>query len=257
MADQSHLDERYFVDTNVYNCPFCNRRHVAYSIYDKAQFDWAEGKPCRAYFVRCHSCRGDSMHLTFSELSTTQVSTGASPRWRFEFAVGVDAGQALNDAFFYSVPTSFFVLDERVPRILRELLAEAEGCLKSNFLTGASACARKIVYELASIERAPGDSYEERIKALKGVHPEVEAAYFDTLLTLQQLTSSKVHENSYDGWESKHLRIILASLKEILHELYVVPALRADRRKSILDLKQELLGKAGERSSSDPDAGVT
>lgn len=244
MPDESHLDKRYFVDEHVYNCPFCNRRHVSYSIYGYISFNWAADKQCHAYFVRCHSCESDSMHLTFQKLAVYAVGQiRSSQRWRFSFPQEVDAGQALAEAFFYSVPTSFFVLDERVPRVLRELLTEAEGCLKSNFLTGASACARKIVYELASIEKTSGDNYEDRIKSLKQIHPEIEATYFDTLLTIQQVTSTKVHENSYDGWESKHLRVILASLAEILHELYVVPALREDRRKSIQALKQELLGK--------------
>lgn len=128
-----------------------------------------------------------------------------------------------------------------MPRILRELLTEAEGCLKSNYLTGASACARKIVYELGILSNAEGENYEDRIKSLKNKHPEVEPAFFDTLLTIQQLTSTKVHENSYDGWEAKHLRIILTALSEVLHEMYVVPALRADRRKTILALKGELI----------------
>jgi hypothetical protein len=243
MADQSHLDERYFVNTTVYNCPFCNRRHVAYSIYGAINFDWTEAKRCFAYFVRCHSCNNDSMHLSFVKIETYSVQVEAGVvRQRFSLPSGVDSGAALDEAFFYSVPTSFFVLDQRVPRTLRELLTEAEGSLKSNFLTGASACARKIVYELAVIEESEGDDYEARIKSLKEKHPEVEADYFDTLLTIQQVTSSKVHENAFDGWESKHLRIILASLKEILHELYVVPALRLDRRKAVLGLKSELLG---------------
>jgi len=85
----------------------------------------------------------------------------------------------------------------------------------------------------------------DRIKVLKEIHPEVEPAFFDKLLTIQQVTSSKVHENSYDGWEAKHLRIILASLSEALHEIYVVPALREDRRKAIIDLKGELVPHAG------------
>lgn len=80
------------------------------------------------------------------------------------------------------------------------------------------------------------DNYEERIKALKDIHPEVEPAFFDTLLTIQQVTSTKVHENSYDGWEAKHLRIILASLSEVLHEIYVVPA---SRRSSQSDPRPE------------------
>ena len=143
--------------------------------------------------------------------------------------------------FFYSVPTSFSVLDERVPRILRELTTEAEGCLKSNYLTGASACARKIVYELGVLSEAKGENYEERIKSLKQIHSGVEPTFFDTLLTIQQVTSSKVHENSFDGWEAKHLRTIIATLSEVLHEIYVIPALRADRRKAILSLKDELI----------------
>lgn len=246
MPDQSHLDNCYFVDTTIYNCPFCNRRHVSYSVFESVEFDWTDKKRCFGYFVECHSCGKQSMHLTFKELHRQPIGQiNGSQRWRFTFGKGVDAGQVLDGSFFYSVPTSFFVLDERVPRALRELLTEAEGCLKSNYLTGASACARKIVYELGIINNATGDNYEDRIKALKKIHPEVEPEFFDTLLTIQQVTSSKVHENSYDGWEAKHLRIILASLSEVLHEIYVVPALREDRRKAILALKGELVPQAG------------
>jgi hypothetical protein len=57
----------------------------------------------------------------------------------------------LDAEFFYSVPTSFHAIAERIPRELRELISEAaEGCLKSNFLTGAMACARNGVHELAA-----------------------------------------------------------------------------------------------------------
>ena len=244
MPDQSHLDSRYFVDHLVYNCPFCNRRHVTYRVYDHVRFDWTDKKPCTAYFVQCGSCGKKSMHLAFENLSISHAGTyNNAAYYRFNVEDGVDLGATLDQAFFYSVPTSFFVLDERVPRVLRELLIEAEGCLKSNYLTGASACARKIVYELGVLSKAVGENYEDRIKSLKDIHPEVEPAFFDTLLTIQQLTSTKVHENSFDGWEAKHLRVILASLADVLHELYVVPALRADRRQAILSLKGELVPK--------------
>jgi len=183
------------------------------------------------------------MHLTFEAIKLKHLGNiNGRSRWDFDIDKNIDAGEFLDNAFFYSVPTSFFVLDERIPKVLRELLTEAEGCLKSNFLTGASACARKIIYELAVREKAEGSNYEDRIKSLKSKHPEVEAEFFDTLLTIQQVTSSKVHENSYDGWNAKHLRIILASISEVLHELYIVPALRDDRRKAIIALKGELVG---------------
>jgi hypothetical protein len=190
------------------------------------------------------------MHLTFQylHLFETTPATARKTFWRFSFGEGDDAGKILEETFFYSVPTSFFVLDERVPTVLRQLLTEAEGCLKGNFLTGASACARKLVYELGVREKARGENYEDRIKSLKQIHPEVEGTFFDTLLTIQQLTSSKVHENSYDGWEAKHLRIILATLREVLHEIYVVPALREDRRKEILALKDKLIPPSNPKS---------
>lgn len=237
MPDHSHLDDKYFIDNSVYNCPFCNRRNVSYYIYNKVSFHWSVNKPCHVYFAQCLSCRGRSMHLSYKSV----LIRNDAGRGRFHNLDIEASSKSLDDLFFYSVPTSFFVLDQRVPKILRELLTEAEGSLKSNFLTGSSACARKIIYELGSIQKVDGDNYEDRIKSLKKKHPEVDPTYFDTLLTIQQMTSSKVHENSYDGWNSKHLKLILASLREILHELYVVPALRKDRRKSLLGLKKELL----------------
>lgn len=242
MANLSHLDDRYFVDDSVYNCPFCNRNHVPYSVEDHFTFNWTDKKPCTCYSVKCLACEKMSMHLTFVDLGVWW--SDGQRRYYFSSKKLAEFGKVLDEAFFYSVPTSFFVLDERIPRVLRELLTEAEGCLKSNYLTGASACARKIIYELGVLKGAAGDNYEDRIKSLKSVLPEVDPAFFDTLLTIQQLTSTKVHEGSYDGWESKHLRAILSSLAEVLHEIYVVPALREERRKRVLDLKDELTPKA-------------
>lgn len=248
MTDQSNLDSKYFVDHTVYNCPFCNRRHVSYHIYGHAKFNWTPAKECRVFFVRCNSCSNGSMHLTFSPVETIQTP---SQRFRFRITEDVDTNE-LDEHFFYSVPTSFFSLDQRIPRGLRELVTEAEGSLKSNFLTGASACARKIVYELGVISGAEGDNYEDRIKSLKTKHPEVDGEFFDTLLTIQQVTSSKVHEEANDGWDAKHLRVILASLREVLHEIFVVPELRKDRRSQILALKEELVPKQKQGNPDDP-----
>ncbi len=240
MADASFLDQKYFIDEHIYNCPFCNRRHVSYRIIDRFDFHWTVDKHCFGYLVKCESCSHQSMHLAFSEVSTRYVGeyVGESV-YRYELS---DEQRAdLDSLFFYSVPTSFFVMDSRIPTKLRELLTEAEGCLKSNFLTGASACVRKVIYELAVMEKATGESYAERIKSLKAIKPEVDPTFFDTLLTIQHVTSTKVHEESYDGWSAKHLRLILSSLVEILSELYVIPAIRQEKRAAILKLKEEVV----------------
>lgn len=181
------------------------------------------------------------MHLSYEQINLSyQGQDGRGYKyWLFDAEYN---DTDLDNLFFYSVPTSFFVMDNRIPRVLRELLTEAEGCLKSNFLTGASACARKVVYELGVIQQASGDNYEDRIKSLKAINANIDPAFFDTLLTIQQVTSTKVHEESYDGWESKHLRLILSSLTEVLREIFVVPAVREEKRKAILNLKDEILG---------------
>lgn len=238
MPDHSELDSRYFIDNDVYNCPYCNRRHVSYTVRGTKTFDWTDSKECNAYYVYCHSCGNTSMHLSFNDIPLS--STGYSNRWN----LNVEDDVNIDDLFFYSVPTSFFSIDSRVPKVLRELMTEAEGSLKSNYLTGASVCARKMIYELAIIEGAEGDNYDERIKSLKKVRQDVDEEYFDTLLTIQQVTSDKVHEESYDEWEAKHLKLILSTLREIFEDMYVIPELKKEKRKAILELKEKIIGKA-------------
>ncbi len=230
--DQSHLDNKYFIDNYVYNCPFCKRNHVRYILKSSHVFDWTNSKKCYVFFVICQSCLKKSLHLSYENIPTEHNGG----QFQFCDLEGCD----LDQKFFYSVPTSFFTLDERIPKILRELFSEAEGCLQGNFLTGASACARKIIYELAIKEGASGENYEDRIKSLKEKKPDVVPEYFDTLLTIQQATSDKVHENSYDGWQSTHLRVFLSTIQEILNEIYVIPQIREERRNKILALRQDI-----------------
>jgi hypothetical protein len=236
VADDSLLDTMYFIDRDRYNCPYCNRRHVTYNIYTTVEFDWSDNKKCHAIFVQCESCKKKSMHLTYALI----VGTGK--------VFLVSERPTIDSLIFYSVPTSYHVIDDRIPAILRELLDEAQGCLKANFLTGASACVRKIVYELARLQKAEGENYDERIKNLKERLPSVDPTYFDTLLTIQQVTSDKVHEESYDGWESRHLRAIIASLVEALQEIYVLPKRREERREEILKIRGEILGEKKEKT---------
>jgi len=170
------------------------------------------------------------MHLTFEDLRY-QANTSAT-----FFRSDVD----LDSAIFYSVPTSFFVLDERIPRVLRELLTEAEGCLKMNYLTGASACTRKAIYEFAVIEQAEGLHYEERIKSLKSKFPAVDPGLFNVLCHIKDMTSDKFHEQSWDGWDSAHLKLFLETIKAVLHEVYVVPDERKRRSGAVRSLLEGL-----------------
>jgi hypothetical protein len=141
------------------------------------------------------------------------------------------------------VPTSFFVLDSRIPQILRELINEAEGCLKINFLTGASACTRKAIYELTILEKAQGDNYDERIKFLKSKHTQIDPDLFDVLGHIKDMTSDKVHEQSWDKWDSKHLMLFIQTIKTILQEIYVIPKECEQRTHQIKELLQDVREK--------------
>jgi len=222
MPDESYLDMKYFIDTQVYNCPFCNRRNVQFNEVGRAEFDWSNKKKCYIWRVKCSSCNKISMHLTYAGLQHPDYS-GTVLR------DDVD----LDSQFFYSVPTSFFVIDNRIPRLIRELITEAEGCIKMNFLTGASACTRKSIYELTVREEAEGENYKDRIKFLKSKYKDIDPDLFDILCHIKDMTSDKVHEQSWDKWDNQHLTLFLETLKAILHEIYVVPDEKKKRSSKI------------------------
>jgi hypothetical protein len=232
MPDASYLDNKYFIDETVYNCPFCNRRNVAYQICDDTSFDWTWDKICYVYLVKCRYCNKESMHLSYESICETKRSPEGYQHRRFKAGIDIDS------KIFYSVPTSFFVLDDRIPAMIRELITEAEGCLKMNFLTGASACARKAIYELLILEKAEGTTYESRIKFLKTKYPNSDPEFFDILGHIQDLTSDKVHEQSWPKWDSPKLRLVMETLKNVLFDIYVYPQLKRDRSSQIQQLRK-------------------
>ncbi len=243
MPDHSYFDLKYFIDPYVYNCPFCNRKNVQFSYSPTIGFDWSNTKKCAIWRVNCSSCQKNSMHLTFVNLQD-KVHGPA----RFRKGIDIDA------AIFYSVPSSFFTVDSRIPKVIRELISEAEGCLKMNYLTGASACTRKAIYELLVWEKVKGAHYDDRIKALKSSHPEIDPELFDILAQIKDMTSDKIHEQSWDKWESGHLKLFLETLKTILHEMFVVPKEREQRKKSIRDIEKSLSGDR-KKDENEQDAG--
>ncbi len=241
MDDMSHLDSKYFIDPEIYNCPFCNRRHVSYTNQGSSLFDWSKGKKCWVWFVKCDSCTKVSMHLTFADVQNRNYGG-------VHFRDDID----LDVAFFYSVPTSFFVIDKRIPKVIRELITEAEGSAKMNFLTGASACTRKAIYELLVFEKIEGVDYDSRIKALGEKFPAIDRELFEVLGHIKDMTSEKVHEQSWDAWDSKHLQLFLEALRAVLHEMYVVPDEKKSRAGMVRALREEIQkAKAAPAGSAD------
>lgn len=243
MNDQSHLDSKYFLSPDTYNCPFCNRRHIQYANLGSDIFNWSNDKQCRIWRVRCAGCGKISMHLTFQNLQ-------AENRGIAYFRDDVD----LDNAFFYSVPTSFFVVDRRIPNLLRKLITEAEGCAKMNYLTGASACTRKAIYELLRMHHVEGPNYDDKIRAMRNKFPSVDAELFEVLGHVKDMTSDHVHEESWEAWSSSHLQLFLEALKAVLHEIYVVPDEKKTRIQSVRSLREELNKSKGSSKGSNSAA---
>jgi hypothetical protein len=176
------------------------------------------------------------MHLSFDDITTNHVITGGS-RMGSQFIDNID----IDSKLFYSVPTSFFTLDNRIPKVLRELITEAEECLKMNLLTGSSACTRKSIYELIVKEKVEGTDYQSRIKLLKDKYPSIDPMLFDILGHIQEMTSDKIHEQSWDKWDSGKLKLILETLKTVLYEIYVLPQEKKDRSLSVQRLKEAMV----------------
>lgn len=234
MSDSSYLDKKYFIDNTVYNCPFCNRNNVPYTIIHYRYFNWTEEKICYVLFVKCDYCTKISMHSTFFNICT--IVSGRN-YWEItnEYLEDIDS------KIFHSQPTSFFTIDQRIPRVIRELINEAEGCLKMNFLTGASACMRKAIYELLVKEGAEGSDYQAKIKSLKVKYNSIDTEFFDILAHIQDMTSDKIHEQSWSKWDSNNLILIIETLKSILYEICVYPIEKSERSSSIQKLKQKIL----------------
>jgi len=236
MQDKSALDKKYFIDETVYNCPFCNRRNIAYRITDDFSFNWSDEKECYVYFVECSYCKNISMHLSYEYIIDTNRVIRIPSGNFFPFRNDID----IDSKIFYSVPTSFFVIDSRIPRIIRELITEAEGCLKMNYLTGASACMRKAIYELLVIEETGEGDYESRIKSLKQKYPNSDPQLYDILSHIQDMTSDKVHEQSWDKWDSLYLKLIIETLKTVLYDIYVTPQIKKERSIEIQKLQEKV-----------------
>lgn len=239
MTDQSHLDTKYFLSIDTYNCPFCNRRHVSYTNLGRSVFNWTNEKLCNIWRIRFDSCQKVSMHLTFNDLRDTSYA-GAGGRFRKDIE--------LDNAFFYSVPTSFFVVDTRIPVAIRELITEAEGCAKLNYLTGASACTRKAIYELLALQKTTGPNYDDKIKNLESKYPAIDKELFEILGHIKDMTSDHVHEQSWVAWDSENLTLFLETFKTVLHEIYVAP----DEKKNRAGLVRALREKLGVAKSAKP-----
>lgn len=228
--DLSHLDKKYFIDEKVYNCPFCKRNNLKYSMVGYFRFDWSGDRECFGYLIQCSSCQKTSLHLSYQDLRSEQYTSRISSGSYF------DASKEIDSKIFYSRPSSYFTLDNRIHDKIRQLIFEAEQSRQANLLVGASACLRKAIYELIRFEKVTVKDkktgytdYKESIKVLKKKFPSVSPELFDVLSNIQEMTSDPLHEESWVAWDSPKLRFLIELAKITLDEIYVIPNERKKR----------------------------
>jgi hypothetical protein len=72
------------------------------------------------------------------------------------------------------------------------------------------------------------------------MHPETDASLFDILSSIKGMTSEKVHEQSWDEWNSATLQFIIETLKTVLHDIYVIPQIKKERYVKIQQLSEKI-----------------
>jgi hypothetical protein len=271
--DRSHKDKKYFINGSTYNCPFCNRGSMNYFIEETTSYDSSNTNKTYIYLIRCgdDDCSKISLHLSKYYLMARdnkfcmpikhitdpdRYSLDAMFR-NFNSGIVKDILDKegniiteLDDAFFYHSPSESFTIDQRIPNKIKEPLAEAQQCLKNNFLTGASGCLRKAIYKMLQDQKIPerdeGQNllkYEERIEHLKKQTPRVDEDLINYLKAIHILTSTELHENDWEDYDAPNLRFLIEITKDVLYEIYVLPDEKNKRREQISELKIKATAK--------------
>ena len=120
---------------------------------------------------------------------------------------------------------AFLNIDSRVPAAVRELLFEADGCLKAGFLTGGTVCAQRAIHALLQHEGADGASYEARLHALSQKFPSVPQSLFALCSRLGE------PPKDHPSLDADRLKVLTVALKIMLYEIFVLGPDRAERLK--------------------------
>ena len=72
MVNNSELNNKYFIDSNAFNCPFCKLRNATYTIIAAIEYDINNSKKGCAVFVKCNRCCKISLHFINSDYLSTK-----------------------------------------------------------------------------------------------------------------------------------------------------------------------------------------
>ena len=139
----------------------------------------------------------------------------------------------------------FLTVDNRAPAAIRELISEADGCLKAGFLTGGTVCAQRAIQTLLQHEGAEGASYEARLHALSQKFPSVPQSLFALCIRLGEPPSK-----DHPALDVERLKVLTVALKIMLYEIYVLGPDRVERLKYLQQMVEACeAGAHGQKST--------
>ena len=130
---------------------------------------------------------------------------------------------------------AFLNVDQRVPANIRDLLVEADGCLKAGFLTGGTVCAQRAIHSLMEHEKADGATFEAKLHALSQKFPSVPQSLFALCVRLGD-SAGKEHP----ALDVERLKVLTVALKIMLYEIYVLGPDRTERLKYLQQMLESI-----------------
>lgn len=259
MSDQSNAEGQYFMDSQKYNCPYCNIRSVGYTVLNRGGFNWDDERTVYIYFIKCDNSKCGNVSIHFSDyywsVDSVSIPFGSMPT-NFGELKGIEgydnktiayAKTELDSLFFYHKPTSFFTIDDRIPKSIRELVSEAEGCKEIGFMVGASGALRKSIYKFLKHEKAVGKKYDTKIKWLKTKYKNIDSDYFDILGKIKDMNDQDMHEGDWKSFSGGEFKELIGAMKAVLYEIYVEPLLKKGLKERIFGLKKDRVEETSEQ----------
>ncbi len=152
---------------------------------------------------------------------------------------------AMTDDFTGNGAPAFLTLDSRVPAVFRDLLAEADGCSKNNFLTGGTACAQRAIQALLAYEKLEGPDTQSRIRALSEKYPAVPQMLSNVLQQFGDATARDGAKLNTNG-----LNLLTVTLKAIVYEIYVLGPERAERLQYVRQIFESIERKGSDKRAT-------
>jgi hypothetical protein len=242
-----------FVDHEKFNCTICDSGNILFDVISAHDVYWDKTHKNYVYVIKCTKCNKNTMHFSKFHIPIVTLKNFlgyGEERTIFDKdkflpdIIKQITSSGFDSLFFFSVPRGKFEMDDIVPLKLRSIFFEAVDSYRANLITGASACIRKVIYEMLLDKKIIPDKslehYTDCIDKLKTDNPTIAPDYFNVLKSITGITSDQLHEQAWDKLESHHLDKLLRTLQVVLYEIYVLPVLRQKQFEEVIGIKKAI-----------------